>query len=238
MKGNLIYGPCHSRRLGVSLGVDIIPHKTCSLDCIYCECGPTTCLTAERKEYLPIGRIIDALKNILRKKPVLDYVTFAGSGEPTLNLRIGEIIGFLKEEFPRYPVAVITNSAGLKDPKVIHDIRQADLIIPSLDAVSQEVFEKINRPLSGLKASDLLAGIQDLKRSITGRLWLEIFIVPGLNDTEEELDLFRSAIKNIQADKVQLNSLDRPAAVNWVKGVSKERLQEIARRLGPVEIIP
>lgn len=238
MKGNLIYGPRRSRRLGVSLGVDIIPYKTCSLDCVYCECGPTTCLTTERKEYLPTEKIIDALTEYLQKDPDLDYVTFAGSGEPTLHRGIGEIISFLKNKFPRYPVAVLTNAVGLKDPEVIHDIRQADLIIPSLDAVSQEVFEKINRPLPGLKAEDLILGIQELRKSMSGQLWLEIFIIPGLNDTDEELALFRSAVDSIQADRVQLNKLDRPGAESWVKPVSGERLEEIARRLGGVEIIP
>lgn len=237
MKGNFIYGPCRSRRLGISLGVDLIPHKTCSLDCLYCECGQTTLLTQERREYLPTTKIMSALSRILQYEPALDYITFAGSGEPTLHQEIGQIIRFLKENYPGYPVAVITNATLLQDPQVIDDIRQADLIIPSLDAVSQTVFEKINRPVAGLTSAGIIQGIKALRQSFSGRLWLEIFIIPGLNDTDDELDLFRQVLSTIAFDKVQLNKLDRPGAVDWIKTASPQRLQQIAAYLGQGEII-
>lgn len=236
MSHKYCYGPIHSRRLGISLGVDVIPFKTCSLDCIYCECGATNSLTLERKEYFPTADIINALENILKEHPDLDYITFAGSGEPTLHSGLGKIINFIKEKYPQYKVAVLTNATLLNDPSVIKDLQKADLIVPSLDAVSQEAFEKINRPAPNITPETIISGIKNLKANFQGEVWLEIFIVPGINDHEEELSLFKNTLSELGIKKVQLNTLDRPGAVKWIKPVSKEYKAEIASKLGNVEI--
>lgn len=237
MKQRYHYGPVHSRRLGRSLGVDVIPHKTCSLDCLYCECGPTSQLTLERKEYLPTQEIIDDLDQFLKECPELDYITFAGSGEPTLHSGLGQIIHFLKEKYPQYKVAVLTNATLLNDPSVIADLQKADLIVPSLDGVSPQAFEKMNRPAANVTPETIISGIKNLTENFFGEIWLEIFIIPDINDQEEELALFKDTIEKLGIKKVQLNTLDRPGAVPWLKPVSQEYKEEIAQKLGQVEIV-
>ncbi|ABN57073.1 MULTISPECIES: radical SAM protein [Methanoculleus] len=227
-----LFGPVPSRRLGISLGIDLVPHKTCTFDCVYCECGRTTDLTCERREYVPTDRVIAELDDFLAKAPELDYVTFAGSGEPTLHSGIGEIISFIKDRYPRYRVAVLTNSALFTDPDVRAALMPADLVVPSLDAVSEEVFSKINRPCRGITAEQVLEGLLDFAREYTGEVWLEIFIVPGVNDTEKELRLLKDAVIAIEPDRVQVNTLDRPGTENWVRPASPEAIERIAAMLG------
>ncbi|MGI6677648.1 MAG: radical SAM protein [Dehalobacterium sp.] len=237
MKQRFHYGPVRSRRLGRSLGVDVMPHKTCSLDCIYCECGATSLLTLERKEYLPTQEIIDDLDQYLIKGPELDYITFAGSGEPTLHSGLGEIINFLKEKYPQYKVAVLTNATLLNDPAVIDDLQKADLVVPSLDGVSPQAFAKMNRPAASLTPEAIISGIKNLTENFPGEIWLEIFIIPDINDGEKELALFKETIEELGIKKVQLNTLDRPGAVPWLKPVSQEYKNVIAEKLGKVEIV-
>jgi wyosine [tRNA(Phe)-imidazoG37] synthetase (radical SAM superfamily) len=227
-----LFGPVPSRRLGISLGIDLVPHKTCSFNCIYCECGQTTDLTCERREYVPTDRVIAELDDFLATAPDLDYVTFAGSGEPTLHSGIGEIISFIKDRYPRYRVAVLTNSALFTDPDVRAALMRADLVVPSLDAVSEEVFVKINRPSPGITAGQVLEGLLDFAREYTGEVWLEIFIVPGVNDTDKELRLLKDAVIAIEPDRVQVNTLDRPGAEDWVRPASPEAIERIAATLG------
>ncbi len=227
-----LFGPVPSRRLGISLGIDLVPHKTCSFNCIYCECGQTTDLTCERREYVPTDRVIAELDDFLATAPDLDYVTFAGSGEPTLHSGIGEIISFIKDRYPRYRVAVLTNSALFTDPDVRAALMRADLVVPSLDAVSEEVFVKINRPSPGITAGQVLEGLLDFAREYTGEVWLEIFIVPGVNDTDKELRLLKDAVIAIEPDRVQVNTLDRPGAEDWVRPASPEAIERIAAMLG------
>jgi wyosine [tRNA(Phe)-imidazoG37] synthetase (radical SAM superfamily) len=237
MNKGFIYGPVLSRRLGRSLGIDLIPHKTCSLDCIYCECGKTTNLTLSRKEYIPTIEVKREIQKYLKNKPNLNYITFAGSGEPTLHTGIGDIILYLKNNYPQYKVAVITNSTLLNDNEVIKSILAADLIIPSLDAISQETFVKINQPHKKLHSEKIVLGIKKLREKFAGEIWLEIFIVPGINDNEKELKLFKKILDEVKINKVQLNSLDRPGIVKWLKPVSKSGLKRIANYLGDVEIV-
>lgn len=227
-----LFGPVCSRRLGTSLGVDLVPLKTCTFNCVYCECGRTTSLTGERREYVPTDRVIAEVDEYLAKVPDLDYVTFAGSGEPTLHSGIGEIISFIKDRYPRYHVAVLTNSALLTDPDVRIALMRADLVVPSLDAVSEEVFQEINRPCPGLTAGQVLAGLEAFAREFMGEIWLEVFIVPGLNDTEEEILRLRDAIAVIDPDCVQVNTLDRPGTEVWVRPAPPLALERIASILG------
>lgn len=239
MKLKYIFGPVLSRRLGISLGIDLIPFKTCSLDCIYCECGKTTDLTMERKEYTPTAEVISELNGYLSKKPPLDYITFSGSGEPTLHKDLGIIINFLKDNYPEYKIALLTNSLSFAyHPEILEEINKVDLIVPSLDAGSEDVFKKICRPIKGITIEKVKKGLIELSKMKNGQIWLEIFIIPGINDAEQELLYFKDFIGKMKADKVQLNHLDRPGSVNWVKEVSFERLKEIADFLnGDIEIV-
>jgi len=237
-KYRYIFGPVLSRRLGLSLGVDLIEPKTCSLNCIYCECGATNRLTIERKEYVPADAVIEELRDFLSKGEDLDYVTFSGSGEPTLNTGIGKIIRFLKSEFPRYKVAILTNGTLFSDESLVADVLDADLIIPSLDAVSEEVFKRLNRPHKDLKIESIVEGLKNLRKRYSGQIFLEIFIVPGLNDTDEEIDKLADIAREIKPDKIQLNSLDRPPAVPRVKKADYSALLRLSLKFDPVaEII-
>jgi len=242
MKYKHLFGPVVSRRLGLSLGVDLVPYKYCSLNCVYCEVSRTTHLTMKRREFFYPEDITNELDSFLTDKPKLDYITFSGAGEPTLNSSLGEIIKYIKSRYPQYKLALITNSSLLNDPEVCHEILPCDLLLPSLDAVSEEVFDKLNRPYKKLSAQDIVIGLEALRKVYTGLIWLEIFIVPGLNDGLQELELLKSAVTRIRPDRVQLNSLDRPASEEWVQPAAYKGLEEIRVFLQegidfPVEII-
>ena len=227
-----LFGPVCSRRLGISLGVDLVPLKTCTFNCVYCECGWTTNLTRERREYVPVDRVVAEVDEYLATASELDYVTFAGSGEPTLHSGLGEIISFIRDRYPRYRVAVLTNSALLTDSDVRAALMRANLVVPSLDAVSEEIFQEINRPCPGITAGQVLAGLTTFAREFRGEIWLEVFIVPGQNDTEEEILRLRDAIALIGPDRVQLNTLDRPGTEIWVRPAPDLALERIASVLG------
>jgi len=222
----------------MSLGVDLVPPKTCSLNCVYCESGRTTLLTLERKEYIPTVTLIDELRQFLSQRPTLDYITFSGSGEPTLHSGIAKIVRFLKTNFGEYKTALLTNGTLFHDPRVRADVNAIDVVLPSLDAASPAAFKKINRPARQLNIEHVIAGLAEFKQEYAGQMLLEIFIVPGINDAEEEIAALRQAIHRIRPDRVQLNSLDRPGVAAWVKAATPEQLAGIAAKLDwPSEII-
>ncbi|GAB7015011.1 radical SAM protein [Methanogenium cariaci] len=227
-----LFGPVPSRRLGVSLGIDLVPHKTCSYNCIYCECGKTTCLTTERTEFYPTDAIIREIDDYLSTGPQLDFITFSGSGEPTLHSGIGRIARHIRETFPDYRMALLTNGSLFNDPEVRAEAADVHVIVPSLDAVSESVFEKIDRPCASITAADVVSGLVSLRKEFTGEIWLEIFIIPGLNDTDEELLFLRDAIAEIRPDRVQLNALDRPGIADWITVPTVEEMDRIAASLG------
>ncbi len=237
MKYKHLFGPVPSRRLGVSLGIDLIPPKTCTLDCVYCECGKTTRLTTKRREYIPVDNILKELDDYLARKPELDYITFAGSGEPTLNNKIGKVIEFIKKCYPHYKICVLTNGTLFSDPSVRAEVLKADLIIPSLDAATEKTFQQINRPHPDLNCKEVIAGLVDLRSEFAGEIRLEIFIVPDFNDTTEELQAIKQAIEKINPHRVQMGTLDRPGTENWVQAADKEKMQQIASFLGRSELI-
>ncbi|WP_298666846.1 radical SAM protein [uncultured Methanofollis sp.] len=234
-----LFGPVPSRRLGISLGIDLVPLKTCSYNCVYCECGPTTALTTERKEYVPTGDVIAELRSYLSTSPRLDYVTFAGSGEPTLHTGIGEIIRTVKSEFPAYRVAVLTNGSLLPDPAVRRALLDADLVVPTLNAVSDTPFWKICRPHRSLSAEAHIDGLVTFRNEFRGEIWLEVFIVPGVNDDDAEIGKIAAAVREIRPDRVQLNTLDRPGAAAWVRPADRPTLDHIASLItaAPVDIV-
>ena len=227
-----LFGPVPSRRLGVSLGIDLVPHKTCSYNCIYCECGKTTDLTTERTEYYPTDAIIREIDDYLSTHPHLDFITFSGSGEPTLHSGMGKIARHIRENFPEYRMALLTNGSLLTDPAVRAEAADVHVVVPSMDAVSETVFKKIDRPCKTITAQDVLSGLVTFRNEFKGEIWLEIFIVPGLNDTDEELSLLRDAIKEMRPDRVQLNALDRPGIYDWITTPTKEEMEHIADVLG------
>ncbi len=234
-----LFGPVPSRRLGMSLGVDLVPKKVCSLDCVYCEVGKTSLLSTSRKEYVPFPKVKDELDNYFSNNPDPDYITFSGSGEPTLNSRIGDVIKYLKERKPGIPIAVLTNGTLLYDKKLRSELMQADLVLPSVDAVSSDVFKKINRPAADLNAGTYINGLIDFSKEFKGKIWLEIFILPGYNDSKEELQKIKEIILKIKPTSVQLNTLDRPGTVaNLIKAPLRQ-LEKIKEEWGMdnVEII-
>jgi wyosine [tRNA(Phe)-imidazoG37] synthetase (radical SAM superfamily) len=225
-----------SRRLGISLGVDVVPYKTCTFECVYCECGKTTEYTISRAPFFRAEDVNAELNQFLDKQPKLDYITFSGGGEPTLNSDIGKIINFIKGNYPGYKIALITNSSLLWREDVINDIKSCDLILPSLDAVSQQAFQKINHPYHSMQINEIINGLIELRRKSKAAMWLEIFIIPGLNDGIRELNKFKKIIKQINPDKIQLNTLDRPGVEKWVVPASKEELEHIKEFLEPLNV--
>lgn len=232
MKQRYLFGPVPSRRLGVSLGIDLVPLKTCTLNCVYCECGRTTDLTVTRKEYAPVKEVLAELDRFLKGKPALDYITFAGSGEPTLHRHMEQVIDFVKENHPQYPLCLLTNGTLFSSAAVREQARRFDLLIPSLDAATDKVFRKLNRPHPALKCAEIISGLAALRREYRGKICLEIFIVPGLNNTAGELRAIRAAIEKIGPDQVQLGTLDRPGAEPWVREAAPEEMREAAALLG------
>lgn len=223
-----LFGPVPSRRLGMSLGIDLIPHKICTLNCIYCECGATTKLTHERKAYVPVDEVYSELKDFFKNNPDPDYLTFSGAGEPTLHSHIGEVIAFLKELRPSIRVAVLTNGTLFGDPEVREELMLADLVLPSLDAATDLAIRRINRPRRELKASGYIKGLMEFSREFRGEIWLEVLILPGYNDGEENLIALKEAIRKINPDRIQLNTLDRPGTVEGLLPARMSQLHEIA----------
>lgn len=234
-----LFGPVPSRRLGMSLGIDLIPTKVCSLNCVYCECGKTTNLTIERKEYVPYNKVINELEHYFKNNLAPDYVTFSGSGEPTLNSKIGNIIKFLKSNYPYIPIAVLTNGTLFNQKEVRTELLNADLVLPSLDAASELSFKKINRPFHTLNINKYIQGLIDFRKEYSGKIWLEVLILPGYNDDKENLKLLKDAFVKIKPDKIQLNSLDRPGTLNNLRSATRNELQQIVDFFGldNVEII-
>jgi wyosine [tRNA(Phe)-imidazoG37] synthetase (radical SAM superfamily) len=230
-----IYGPLHSRRLGFSLGLTLTPHKICSFDCAYCQLGSTTLKTAERKEYISATEVLEELKSWLAHHPdearQLNYITFSGSGEPTLNINLGRLIQEIKQLTP-VPVAVITNASLLADAALRREILSADLIVPSLDAVTPKAFEKIDRPQPGVKIEEIIAGLIALRKEFRGKLWLEVMLVKGINDDLRQIKKLKEAVEQINPDKIQLNSPVRTTAEPGISCLDKAKLKKIAGILG------
>jgi wyosine [tRNA(Phe)-imidazoG37] synthetase (radical SAM superfamily) len=235
---SFVYGPVPSRRLGLSLGINIIPFKTCTIDCIYCQCGKTTEKTLERRSFFPINDILAAVRSVVSaptpgpRPPTPDFLTFSGEGEPTLNKDIGRIIRRLKREFS-IPVAVITNSTLLTDPQVRRDLYAADLVVPSLDAADQRNFARVDRNHRDLRVEDIIEGLKLFRRGYRGKIWLEIMLVKGVNDSVEHVVALRKAAWQIRPDRVQLNTVVRPPAEKFAKPMSLDDLEQIQCLFGP-----
>lgn len=223
-----LYGPVPSRRLGLSLGVDIIPSKYCSYSCIYCQLKRTDHLTVERRSFFPIQSVLEEISNRISETDIKpDRITFSGSGEPTLNADIGKIICGIKA-MTDIPVTVITNGSLLWMPEVRDDIKNADLVVPSMDSVIDESFKKVNRPHPSLTAEKIMKGIIKFREEFKGRLWLEILLVRGINDSDEDISSLTSFTTRLKPDRIQLNTVVRPPAEEFAQPVSKEELERIS----------
>ncbi len=234
---NHLYGPVPSRRLGRSLGVDLVPSKVCSFDCIYCQLGATTDKTLERRPYINPAEIMDELARWLESEGQADYITFSGLGEPTLNSALGEMLG-AANELTQLPVALLTNGSLLWDDDVRAAACAADLLIPSLDAATIPSFERVNRPASSLSIQQIIEGLRLARQQCPGEMWLEVMLVEGCNDSPEDLQALRAAIDRIDPTVVQINTVVRPPAEQSARALSAEALQEAQRILGPkAEII-
>ncbi|MBW8015482.1 MAG: radical SAM protein [Planctomycetes bacterium] len=230
-KYKYIFGPVPSRRLGRSLGVDIVPLKTCSQNCIYCQLGVNAVTTIERKAYVDVALVAAELKDKLAGPVQADFITISGSGEPTLNSDIGRLIDQIKE-MTDIPVAVITNGTLLNDWQVRADISRADAVMPSLDAGDEDTFRAMNCPHADLTLRSLVDGLMAMRKEYKGQIWLEVFFCDGVNTSDEQVAKIGRIIKGISPDKVQLNTAVRPTSDKSATVVSPEKLSAIAKKLG------
>jgi len=230
-KKTYLFGPVPSRRLGLSLGVDIVPFKVCTLDCVYCQLGKTTDKTLVRKEYVPIEPVLDELKERLAQGLCADFITLSGSGEPTLNSRFGELIEGIKK-ITDIPVAVLTNGTLLTEESVRAGCAKADLVVPSLDAADPQTFEKVNRPNSDINFEQTIEGLCKFREEFSGQIWLEVFLVEGLNTDDKQIAMIDKLIKRICPDKIQLNTAVRPTTEMGIKRIDVHKLEAIAKVLG------
>jgi len=220
-----IFGPVPSRRLGLSLGIDLIPPKTCTYDCLYCQVGRTTCLTAEPGLFAPTGEVIEELRDVIEKAHP-DTVTLAGSGEPTLHSEIDKIISLVKDVTDTR-VALLTNGALLWRKEVRDRVLGADLIMPTLTTVFEETFGKIHRPHRGLKLPSIIAGLKKLREEYGGIILLEIVLLSGINDNMKELEGMKDVIEDISPDKIQLNTVVRPPSDPGAMPLNMEQMEKI-----------
>lgn len=232
-----IYGPVPSRRLGKSLGVDIVPSKTCTYDCIYCQLGKTTNKTMARLDYVPVADVLSELEEKLSTTGNCDYITVAGSGEPTLHASIGEIITGIKA-MTDIPVTVLTNGSLLYLPEVQEALMKADIIIPSLDAGDKQLFQYVNRPHKDISFDRMVQGLIDFSRIFDGRIWLEVLLVSGITGMPPEVKDIAAWTNKIRIEKVQLNTVSRPAYEDFACAVGSEQMKKLAELFScPVEIL-
>jgi wyosine [tRNA(Phe)-imidazoG37] synthetase (radical SAM superfamily) len=229
MTGSL-FGPVPSRRLGRSLGVDLVPLKTCSYDCLYCQLGRTTCKTIQRRVWMPWECVTGELPRRLSSKP--DYITLGGSGEPTLHSQVGELIARLKT-MTDIPIAVLTNGSLLWQQDVRRQLKQADLVIPSLDAGEEPMFQLVNRPHHEITFARLMEGLIAFRQEFPGAYWLEVMVVGGYTATQSHIEKLADCSRRIQPDRVQLNTVTRPPAERQAAAVSPVRLAQFASWFRP-----
>ena len=221
----------NSRRLGRSLGVDLFTEKICNLNCIYCEVGPTARLTCERREYTPTDEIIAELERYFSRpdyRKNIDVVTVTASGEPTLHAGLGRILSFLRDRI-NTRVALLTNGTTLDDAGVRREIRDLEIVIPSLDAALPESFRRIDRPATCLDLKRIIEGLVIFSREFDGQLWLEILFAQGINDSDRDLQALAEVIERMRVDRIQINTVARPPLESFARPLSQERLREIGR---------
>ncbi|MBI4977852.1 MAG: radical SAM protein [Spirochaetes bacterium] len=225
-----IFGPVRSRRLGLSLGVDIVPAKFCTCNCIYCESGKTTSLTVDTKPYVTAGDIIPELRKRLGEIQGLSWITFSGAGEPTLNDNIGDIIDAIKKE-TAVPVCVITNGTLLGSPEVRQRLMHADLVMPSYHTAIEATFKKIVMPHPKITLASMTEGLVTFSKEFRGKLWIEVLVVAGYNDTDEEMRALKAVISRVRHDAVCMNTVYRPPAFDSARPVDEAKLARFKEML-------
>jgi wyosine [tRNA(Phe)-imidazoG37] synthetase (radical SAM superfamily) len=231
MKLKTLFGPVPSRRLGLSLGIDLVPFKVCSMDCIYCQLGKTTKKTVERECYVTPGEVLDEWGRIRNEIGDIDYIAIAGSGEPTLNFHVGKLIEQLRS-VTDFPIAILTNGSLLFQKEVRQELLNAHVVLPSLDAVTPKIFKRINRPHPSLSIEEIIEGLRAFRRMYKGKMWLEIMLVKGVNDSQGELERIKETLLKIGPDKVQLNTVVRPGSDGETKPIQVGELKKIQEYLG------
>ena len=212
--------------------MDLVPYKVCTFNCIYCQVGRTTRHTAERAAFVPVNDVIGEVREKLAIGARPDYVTLSGSGEPTLHSGLAEVIAGIKK-LTEVPVAILTNGSLLSDPDVRKACALADVVLPSLDAGDEEQFQRINRPCAGFTLEDLVAGMAAFREEYGGEIWLELFLIKGINDDEHSAANLNRLIARIRPDRVQLNTAVRPTAEADAKALSPEEMDHLCERFGP-----
>jgi wyosine [tRNA(Phe)-imidazoG37] synthetase (radical SAM superfamily) len=227
---SLVYGPVPSRRLGRSLGVDLVPFKTCTYDCVYCQLGPTTHKTTLRERWVEPARVLDQVRGRLDSRP--DVIALAGSGEPTLFAGLGEVVDGIKA-MADVPLVVITNGSLLGRPDVQRDLARADIVLPSLDAVDDDSFRAVNRPHEDLGFAELVDGMAAFRASFSGEIWLEVMLLDGVTGTGPVVEKLARHAARISPDRIQLNTVVRPPAERDARPVSPESLEHFATAFTP-----
>ncbi|MCX5807458.1 MAG: radical SAM protein [Proteobacteria bacterium] len=213
------------------MGVDIIPRKICTFDCIYCQIGKTTNQEIKRKSFFNANEIVKEIITKAKQLSHIDHITFSGSGEPTLNSDIGSMIGEIKKSID-IPIAVITNGSLLNDEEIRNDLCLADVVLPSLDAASEDIFRYINRPHSLIEINTIIEGMKKFRDTYKGNIWLEIMLIKNVNDNPEELERLKKVVKYIGVEKVQLNTVIRPPVDRTTDGISSAELDQISKFFG------
>lgn len=231
-KYHYLFGPVPSRRLGRSLGIDVTPFKTCSFDCVFCQCGCTTKLVSERGEFVPFDAVCAELARWLKEDGQADCITFAGSGEPTLYSRLSELINFIKAH-TAIPVIVLSNGTLLHRPAVRGELLRADIVKVSLSAWDEVSFQKINRPAPGLTFEKLLEGEHTFRKEFSGELWVEVFLMEGINADPKKVQKIAAAAAEIRPDRIHLNTAVRPPAEAGAQPVAKEKLEALCKLFSP-----
>jgi wyosine [tRNA(Phe)-imidazoG37] synthetase (radical SAM superfamily) len=217
--------------------VDLVPPKTCDFDCIYCQLGPGERTTLERREYVPVEEVVEEVRLRLDECVRPDYVTLAGSGEPTLHAAFGQVAAGIGQ-VTDVPLALLTNGSLLHLPEVRAQCGPLDLVLPSLDAGDEETFRRINRPHPRLTLETVVEGLVRLRDEFGGQVWLEVFIIEGVNSGDEQVRRIKEHIERIRPHRIQINTAVRPPAEPGVETPTAERLEQIRDILGPrAEII-
>ena len=225
-----VYGPVPSRRLGLSLGIDLITRKTCTYDCLYCQVGKTTCHTIKPGPFVPVKRVLEELEKVL-EKTLPDIITLAGSGEPTLNSEIGQIISLIKKRTD-IKVALLTNGSLLWSEAIRERIKGADIIMPTLSTVFENTFRAIHRPHQGLELPMIIEGLKNLRHDFRGLIFLEVVFLAGFNDSDGEIKGLKRVIDEISPEKIQLNTVVRPPSDPGAVSLDRGRLEEIEKIFG------